>query len=139
VPVEGVDAAVAALEALGLRMRAATVAAVDEGADLLADEVRAALGRSEYPPSSQPGTPPARRSGDLQESIEQLTEETDAGARAEVWPSTVYARIQELGGITGRDYRTHLQPRPYVEPSVDEVAWPFGDCLYRAWSNAVGG
>ena len=69
-PVEGVEEFVAALEAWSDRVREATLAAAEAGAEELKEAVQANLERSEYPPASEPGTPPAIRSGALRDSVE---------------------------------------------------------------------
>jgi phage gpG-like protein len=136
-PLEGVDEFAAALGAWRARVREATLAGVEVAADELKETIQAALERSEYPPASEPGSPPAIRTGALRDSVQTTTEETGTGAQGLVWPSTVYARIQELGGDAGRDHRSHLPPRPYVQPSIDEVEPRVGELMRDAWQRAA--
>lgn len=73
------------------------------------------------PPPSAPGTPPAYRTGTLQGSVTVTPPVESVGyAEATVGPTAVYGRIHEFGGDTGRGHATHLPPRPYVGPSVEE-------------------
>ncbi len=44
----------------------------------------------------------------------------DRTAQAFVGPTTVYGRIQELGGDAGRNHAAHIPPRPYLGPAVVE-------------------
>lgn len=75
------------------------------------------------PPPSPPGSPPARRSGHLQDKVTVVPAMGSAGvAVAEAGDTAVYARIHEYGGDTGRDHATHLPPRPYIAPSVEDDA-----------------
>lgn len=91
-------------------------------------------------PGSPPGTPPAYVSGELQRSVRQ-TEESGPGAVAwvDIAPTTVYARIQELGGISGAGHRTHLLPRPYVRPALDQGRAGFEQAAKEAFWRALEG
>jgi phage gpG-like protein len=66
------------------------------------------------------GAPLHLRTGRLLDSVEQTYFSPGAIAMAHVAPTVVYSRIQELGGISGKDYRSKLPPRPYVAPSIEE-------------------
>jgi phage gpG-like protein len=72
------------------------------------------------PTPSSPGQPPSLISGQLRRSV-KTTRVYPSGVAtwtSHVAPTTVYARIQELGGDAGRDHRSHLPPRPYVRPAT---------------------
>ena len=129
----------AAVDALKTRVHAATADGVEQGADLVKEAVQENLARSHYPPASDPGSPPAMRTGFLREEVYATSAPTETGASAEIWPSTVYARIQELGGIAGKDHRSHLPPRPYVEPALEDSADRFGQIMAKVWAEAIGG
>lgn len=65
------------------------------------------------------GSPLHMRSGALAGSVKvTFSEMGGLTSRARVAPTTVYARIQELGGVSGKDYHSHLPPRPYVRPAI---------------------
>jgi phage gpG-like protein len=73
------------------------------------------------PTPSRPGEPPSLVSGQLRRSM-KIVPAVPLGAtawKAEVGPTAAYARIQELGGTTGRG--GELPARPYLEPSVQEL------------------
>lgn len=135
-----IDAFTAALKAWGERTHAATQSGVQDGGTQLQGRIRDALSRSQYPPSSEPGTPPAKRSGALRDSVQaRLVELSGTGFQARVYPSTVYARIHELSGWTGAGHRTFLPKRPYVGPTLDEFAGDFRQIMTAAWRGALPG
>jgi hypothetical protein len=87
---------------------------------------------------SQPGEPPAMISGDLAASMDarlMTGDEAWVGPTAGYGRTGDYARIQELGGgmhghpwmrffLEGRWWERHfieLPPRPYLEPSTEDV------------------
>jgi len=133
------SAFVAAVGSLRARVQAATVDGVEQGADVVKRQIQDNLSRREYPPTSPPGEPPALRSGFLRDEVYTSTASTGVGATAEIWPSTVYARIHELSGWAGRDHRSFLPRRPYVEPALEESADRFDQIMTQAWSEAIGG
>lgn len=135
------SACTTALRALVERTHAATKAAVEEGASTVQDAVKANLMRRSYPPASPPGQPPAFRTGLLRDRVlKRIDGEVGAGVfQARVFPSIVYARIQELGGDAGRDHRSHLPPRPYVRPAVDAVRDRVLQTFIAEWQRATGG
>lgn len=65
------------------------------------------------------GDPLAVRSGRLLGSVDQTYFSPGAVATAHVAPTAIYSRIQELGGVSGKGYRSKLPPRPYVAPSIE--------------------
>lgn len=73
--------------------------------------------------NSPPGQPPAIITGTLRRSVKQ--EPISGGRRVSQfrWETTVggtavYARIQELGGWTGRHHATYLPRRPYLSAAL---------------------
>jgi HK97 gp10 family phage protein len=141
VEVTGADDAARALRGLIERTGSATEAALKEGASTVQDQIQANLIRRFYPPASPPGQPPASRTGLLFDRVlRRIDGEVAAGIyQARVYPSTVYARIQELGGIAGRGHRSHLPPRPYVRPAVEAVRDRVLEAFIAEWSRARGG
>lgn len=70
------------------------------------------------PTPSRPGMPPSVISGTLRRSfVSTPAVLSGLTATGRVYPSTVYARIQELGGVTGRNYQTRLPARQYMAPT----------------------
>lgn len=62
-----------------------------------------------------------KRSGRLHDSWEWLVEPAERGWRLEVASDVVYARIQDLGGRTGRNYATYIPASQYVQKALDRV------------------
>lgn len=129
----------AALSAMKGRVHTATASGIEQGADVVKEAVQENLGRLRYPPASPPGEPPAMRTGLLHDEVYATSTSTAEGASAEIWPSTAYARIQELGGVAGKDHRSRLPPRPYVQPALDESSGQVGQIMARVWTEAIGG
>jgi phage gpG-like protein len=127
------------LSALVERVRAQVADGVQEGAEVLKEQVQENLSASHYPPVSEPGTPPAYRTGYLHDSVFTMYAPTETGAYGEVWPSTVYARIHELSGWAGRGHRSFLPKRPYVEPARDEQADHIRQIIAARVAQALGG
>jgi phage gpG-like protein len=86
--------------------------------------IKLELSRSSHPagtktPAQPYADPPSLISGRLRASTRR-TRLFSTGFytwTARIAPTTRYARIQELGGWTGRHHKSHLPPRPYVRPA----------------------
>ena len=90
------------------------------------------------PTPSSPGEPPAMISGALAASIVPGEPYGDGATWAiDIGPTIVYGRIQELGGICGKGYRTNLPPRPYLAPALAASADEIGDTFYTGWAAAL--
>lgn len=91
------------------------------------DVVIRELSRYSHPPGtgtpSPPGFPPARVTGQLAISIrtDPPIQVGSASWKTRVGPTAVYGRIQELGGVTGRNHATRLPPRPYLRPARNRM------------------
>lgn len=119
----GIDDAIAKLRRLRDRapetadLAAAAMAAVAMAA------VQRELGRTSHDPGtltpSQPGEPPSLITGQLRRSV--IMKPKGPG-HVQVGATTVYARIQELGGWTGRGHATYLPPRPYLKAALVKLA-----------------
>lgn len=88
---------------------------------------------------SSPGSPPAVVTGTLRRSITTRPPvRLGFGSyRAEVGPTVVYSRVQELGGSTGRGGATTLPARPFMKPAYDE--WASRDRLRELVAREVNG
>lgn len=134
----------AALDALAVRVRAATRSATREGIRLVQRRAHAQLSRYGYHPAgtptpSPPGQPPAIITGHLRGSLSPTGPyPTGAGFAGKIGPTAVYARIQELGGVTGRGHATRLPPRPYMQPTRAQVIadGSLRGVYARAWRRA---
>jgi phage gpG-like protein len=116
------DEAVAALQLmLTGGVESATEAALAMG-EVVEREVRAQLSKMSHAPGTPtpapPGGPPAMISGALRDSV--ITKEVGPG-HAQVGGTTVYARIQQLGGYSGRGLATYTPPRPYLEEALKDA------------------
>lgn len=72
---------------------------------------------------AMPGEAPATVTGTLRRGIvSDAPKVVGLGTwSGSVFPTTVYARIQELGGVTGRNGSVRLPPRPYMAPALAKV------------------
>lgn len=92
------------------------------------------------PTPSAPGQPPALITGALAGSVTHQGPTGVAGRyEVVVGATTVYARIQELGGRTGAGHRTVLPPRPYLHPALLAAQRDMLAVMIRAWRTAMMG
>lgn len=133
------DPWIAGFRAWGERTIEATRAGAEEAVEVVADAIRDNLNRSYYPPASEPGEPPAWRTGYLHDNVYTRVLGIENGVQGRAYPSTVYARIQELSGWAGRDHASFLPARPYVGPASDETAPRVGEIFAEHWRNAQPG
>ncbi|MFG3287254.1 hypothetical protein ACGF3G_00320 [Streptomyces sp. NPDC048179] len=145
VEVIGLHQLTAALEGLVGTFDAATRTATAQASHLLEREIKQTLSTSSHPRGtptpSRPGEPPSLITGTLRRSI-TVKGPTPLGRgrwEAQIGPTAVYGRIQELGGITGRGGATELPPRPYVRPSYEKLAasGALANLYYSAWRAAM--
>jgi hypothetical protein len=144
---EGLDELEQAFAAMVTRVQVATPVVVVTIGALLEGRARAKLSETSHargtPTPSPPGSPPSLISGALRSSFE-ITPPLGTGSgrwTSVLGPTSVYARIQELGGDAGRDHASHLPPRPYLKPAYDELE-ESGDAremASRIWARAVTG
>jgi hypothetical protein len=113
-----------ALAALEHDLQRATRLATAHAAHLAEAAIKQMLTTSSHPKGtptpSAPGEPPSLITGTLRRSI-KVTGPVPAGFGrwlAEVGPTAVYGRVQELGGPAG--YAV-LPPRPYVQPAYEQI------------------
>jgi phage gpG-like protein len=143
--VRGAEELLAALEEMVVRLQAATPRAVEAGADQLQAATQAKLGLKSHaygtPTPSAPGEPPARISGALRDSVRyDPPRQTGPGLwMTTLGATTVYARIQELGGWAGRGHASYLPPRPYLRPAAEETMRDprFREALAGLWAEAI--
>lgn len=134
-----VDDFAAALRAWGERTIEATESATRDAGEVVREAIQSNLTRSYYPPAAPPGEPPAWRTGYLHDSVHVRVLAVDGGWQARIYPSTVYARIQELSGWAGREHASFLPARPYVRPARDESAERVAQTFAASWRKALPG
>lgn len=114
----------AALDAIVLRQFQACRTGANRAALLVASETKKTLTRTTHkagtPTPSRPGNPPSLVTGTLRRSMKTVPAVpiSDTGWKAQVGPTVVYARVQELGGSTRT---TTLPARPYLAPTVAQL------------------
>lgn len=152
-----------ALRERARRVQAATRRATLEAGHTVEAETKRTLTRYAHPagtPTPSPrGQPPAVVTGTLRRSLRVgvLRQVSPGVVTIDVGPTTVYARIQELGGrivprrasalafrIDGhwvRVQQVKLPARPYLAPTVKRLAGDgrILDIYDRAWARALGG
>lgn len=137
----GLDELLAALREQVAAVDRATPDGLGEAAHFLEGAVKITLTTTSHARGtltpSRPGEPPSLITGHLRGSVE-----VDGPARrgeyrweAQVGPTAVYARIQELGGVAGRG--AYLPPRPYLAPSVDRARDRMGEIVAEHWADAL--
>lgn len=143
--VEGLAQLNAAFESLAVSLNQATRTATAQASHLLEREIKQTLSTSSHPrgtptPSS-PGEPPSLVTGTLRRSITVNGPHPLGLGRweAQVGPTAVYGRIQELGGVTGRGHATTLPARPYVQPAFERLAasGALARVYHTAWRAAI--
>lgn len=130
------------IEAIRRRRREvpdATSRGLIDAATILKTTTATMLSLTAHPPGtptpSGPGQPPSLVSGDLRRSVEATPPmQADDAYMIDVGPTTVYARIQELGGRAGRG--STLPPRPYLAPALRAAKDDIADAIQGAWRRA---
>jgi hypothetical protein len=114
----------AAMEQLVVRANKACERGANNAAKLVATETKKKLTTTTHrkgtPTPSRPGQPPSLVTGTLRRGVIIVPAKPVGGTAwaSQVGPTSVYARVQELGGDTGRAV---LPARPYLAPSVDKL------------------
>lgn len=117
--------------------------ATAQASHLLERQIKTTLKTSSHPRGtptpSAPGEPPSLVTGTLRRSI-TVKGPTPLGRgrwEAQIGPTAVYGRIQELGGVTGRG--AVLPARPYVQPSYEHLAatGALANLYHSAWRAAL--
>lgn len=148
VKIEGVADLMAALGRMSRRVDAGSRIATGAAAHLIEAKTKEKLTTYSHkkgePTPSPPGQPPALVTGTLRRSI-KVTGPTPTGGpyayEAQIGPTVVYGRIQELGGVCGRGRATTLPARPYLSPAFDDVtkSGELKRIFTTAWTAAIFG
>ncbi len=146
VELTGLAAFQARLNRMIAEVDVATEAAAAAGGHLVEGQIKDNLSRYSHPKgtrtTSPPGEPPAVVTGTLRRSliVEGPARIGFGMYEARVGPAgVVYARVQELGGRTGRNGATVLPPRPYVKPGLQKVLddGSLQATFHTAWAGAL--
>ncbi|MFI1165657.1 hypothetical protein ACH4UM_19080 [Streptomyces sp. NPDC020801] len=145
VEVFGIAELGAALERIALSLNTATRTATAQASHLLEAEIKKTLTTTSHqrgtPTPSAPGEPPSLVTGTLRRSITVDGPHPLGLGRwdAQIGPTAVYGRIQEVGGVTGRGDATVLPPRPYLQPSFERLATSgaLSQIYHSAWRAAI--
>lgn len=113
---------------------------MDEAPDVATEAVRSmsTIAQTNIKATLDSGDPLHVRTGRLSESVRETYFSPGAVAMAHVAPTIVYSRIQELGGISGKDYHSHLPPRPYVAPTVEASMDEFRQAAVDSFTDMWG-
>ncbi|MGW2920425.1 hypothetical protein ACWDBF_21540 [Streptomyces angustmyceticus] len=145
VQVIGVSELTGALTRLTSSFNLATRSATAKAGHVIEASIKEKLTTSSHrkgtPTPSAPGEPPSLVTGTLRRSIKVVGPHPLGMARweAQVGPTAVYGRIQELGGPTGRGGATELPARPYVAPAYERViaTGAVSAIYHHAWRAAM--
>lgn len=115
--------------------RVATVTGISLVERAAKNQLRTTSHTKKTPTPSSPGQPPSLISGELMRSVTVRGPTGGAGIwSGSVGPTSIYGRIQELGGVTGRHHATTLPARPYMEPALNESKEEIHGLFLGAWS-----
>jgi len=134
---DGFEAMLTALRAVGERVVAATPDGLGNAAAHLEAEVKALLSSTSHPAGtptpSPPGSPPSLVSGNLRRSIQvEGPSQTGAGRwSVSVGSGLVYAGVQEHGG------GNNLPARPYMAPGLATAIPGMQAYMEAAWASAL--
>lgn len=134
-----------ALKAMAVRANVATPIALKAAAGTVERRAKANLERKSHTRGtrtpSAPGEPPAMIDGTLRDSFKTTMPHTIGAGMwmCTLYPDTVYAAIQEFGGLTGRGHHSRLPARPYLKPALDAAiaSGEFAAAFEKAWMRAV--
>lgn len=142
---KGIPEFVTALKDLDRHAYLVARQAVNNAGALLEAETKKNLAKYSHKPGeptpSAPGEPPALVSGALRRSVRmRRSYSVEPGVWAvQVGPTSVYSRIQELGGHAGR--RATLPARPYLAPALQRLidSGALRDVIEATWRSAWRG
>ena len=132
--VHGVPELAAALDAIVARTTASAEIIVRRGQAVVEANIKKQFTGAHAkgtPTTSAPGSPPDVVTGTLRRSVTSETPVLNgAVATGRVYPTAVYARIQELGG-------RGLPPRPYMEPAHQASLAAIQRIALEEWARAT--
>ncbi|MFJ5217165.1 hypothetical protein ACIP98_20885 [Streptomyces sp. NPDC088354] len=143
VQVLGLTQLTGAFVALEHDLERATRLATAHAAHLAEARIKQMLTTSSHPKGtptpSAPGEPPSLVTGTLRRSTKVVGPIPVGFGKwlAQVGPTAVYGRIQELGGTAG--HGAELPPRPYVQPAYEQLiaSGAISRTYHTAWRAAL--
>lgn len=90
--------------------------AMDDKADQVVTAIKEEIG-TPYPPASTPGNPPHRRTGNLQEGVEQITTESRDGVETQIGSSRQEGDPRVPMWLEFGTDKGQMAPRPYMSPA----------------------
>lgn len=139
----GIDQQKLALDFMVARIDAASRDSTEKVLKQVARQEKTLLSLGWHPPGTPTGSvspdPPWRISRHLRSEVKTDGPHPSGphGWWGRVGSTAIYARIQELGGVTGRGHRTRLPPRPHLKPAWAIVRPTVRRTFMRAWAAAV--
>jgi HK97 gp10 family phage protein len=134
----GINEVIAALEAVSLAAQETAKTIVKRSEAVVESEAKKQSTGSHKrgaPTTSRPGEPPDVVSGTLRRSIKSDPVSVNGWvAKGSVYPTAVYARIQELGGTTGH---STLPARPYMRPAYELSLPKMTAIAAEEWAKAI--
>lgn len=132
----------AALDVKARAVNHATARAGQKSGKRIVRLILAGLNAQSHAPGTRtpslPGTPPARITGGLGRAVGTTSRWMYENIyRTQVYVNHPAARVQELGGRTGRGHRTVLPPRPYVKPAVRAALAEVQRIHRESWAGAI--
>lgn len=128
------------LSAVAAKIAVANKLAITLAANILKKNTQTGLALRSHPRGtptpSPPGDAPALVTGALRRSIDVQIQSSAVLATAQIGPTIIYGRIQELGGSAGRGHAAHLPARPYMKPALEYSIPEMGEAVRSAWLSA---
>ena len=117
----------------GKVVAATAVDALEKAATMLAEHIKETIS-TPYPPASEVGEPPHRRSGRLHDAVRVVMIKGGFGAKVGIIEDILapYAVELELG-------TKRMGPRPFVRPALDAMMKPMAGILGKKIRGAVSG
>lgn len=133
--ISNINEIIAALTAAGTAAGEASVTIVTRGQVVVENASKSSFTGAHQrgsPTTSTPGAPPDVVTGTLRRSIVSSAVQpfSDGSATGQIYPTVIYARIQELGG-------RGLPARPYMQPAYEQVKPRLQEIAAEEWARII--